>query len=74
MLHPLEGNSDPSPGLYPSSTGADEEILVVCEDGTSQILRPSIQSPKEFDQTARAIPRDRQEFLAVADIGQPTGK
>ncbi|HAJ76185.1 MAG TPA: hypothetical protein DCM64_06990 [Gammaproteobacteria bacterium] len=60
---PVVGAFDPvveitsdAAGLYRTGSGADEEIRVVYEDGTSQTMRPAINNPDEFDQAARAVP------------------
>jgi hypothetical protein len=48
--------SDEPAGLYRQGTGPDEEVLIVYSDGTAQRMRPTIQSPDEFESAASAIP------------------
>ena len=54
IFDPLIVTSTLPPGLYSSGDGADEELLVVFADGSAQTLRPTIQSPDEFEQAANA--------------------
>jgi len=56
VFDPLLTESDQAPGLYRMGDGPDEEILIVYEDGTAQMLNPTIQSPDEFNQAAQGIP------------------
>ncbi len=61
--NPLNGIADPfvttstqPPGIYRSGEKGNEEALVVYPDGTAQKVKPTIQSPTEFQTTADEIP------------------
>ena len=48
--------STPPPGVYRSGTNGNEEALVVYPDGAAQKVKPTIQSPDEFQNATKAIP------------------
>ena len=61
--NPINGIADPfvtkstqPPGLYRSGAKGSEEALVVYPDGTAQKVKPTIQSPDEFQNATKAIP------------------
>ena len=60
--NPLNGIADPfltsstrAPGIYRSGAKGDEEALVVFPDGTAQKVKPTIQSPDEFQNATKGI-------------------
>jgi hypothetical protein len=60
--NPLNGIADPfvttsaqPPGIYRSGAKGNEEALVVYPDGTAQKVKPTIQSPDEFQSATTAI-------------------
>ncbi len=61
--NPLNGIADPfltkstqPPGIYRSGEKSTEEALVVYPDGTAQKVKPTIQSPDEFQSATKSIP------------------
>ena len=62
--NPINGIADPfittstrAPGVYRSGTKGNEEALVVFPDGTAQKVKPTIQSPDEFQNATKGIPQ-----------------
>ncbi len=62
--NPLNGIADPfvttstqPPGIYRSGAKGNEEALVVFPDGTAQKVKPTIQSPEEFQSATKGIPQ-----------------
>ncbi len=60
--NPLNGIADPfvttstqPPGIYRSGAKGNEEALVVFPDGTAQKVKPTIQSPEEFQSATKGI-------------------
>lgn len=69
-FNPILETSDKSPGLYRSGSGADEEIVLVYQDGSAQKMKPAMQSESEFDTAARAIPGvESTKFNTDGSIG-----
>lgn len=62
--NPLNGIADPfvtkstqPPGIYRSGAKGNEEALVVYPDGTAQKVKPTIQSPVEFQSATKGMPQ-----------------
>ena len=55
VFKPFITDSDLAPGMHHEGSGVDEIITVVYEDGTSQQMRPTIQSPEDFVETGEKI-------------------
>ncbi|MDO9316977.1 MAG: hypothetical protein Q7V56_02095 [Gammaproteobacteria bacterium] len=62
--NPLNGIADPfittstqPPGIYRSGEKGNEEALMVYPDGTAQKMKPTIQSPDEFQNATKEIPQ-----------------
>ncbi|MDM8562134.1 hypothetical protein QUF54_02150, partial [Candidatus Marithioploca araucensis] len=62
MLNPPTEDADVEPGIHiEGEPGVDEQMTVVYEDGSSQDVTPTIQSPEEFEEVA-------SDFEGVQDV------
>ncbi len=56
IFDPFIRPSELAPGLYRVGDAGDETITIVYADGTSQTMRPTIQSPDDFVRAGESIP------------------
>ena len=66
--NPVVAPSSKAPGIYRQGSGANEQVVVVYDNGTEQALKPAIADPDEFREATKAFPQIKNVTLGTDGV------